>query len=228
MFIGHYAVALGAKRVSPGVSLGTLFLATQMVDLLWPLFLLLGFEHVRIDPGNTVMTPLDFYDYPITHSLLGAVAWSLLTGLLYYGFRSNIRNTLVIACTVFSHWILDLLTHRPDLPLGFGSTVYVGLGLWNSLWGTLLLELCLFLAGLFLYVRCTRARDRIGSYGFWSLAVVLVLIYAGNLFGPPPPNESAIAVAGNAGWVFVFWAYLVDRHREPLTGIPRTPDVKRT
>ncbi len=225
MFIGHYAVALGAKRAAPGVSLGTLFLATQMVDLLWPLFLLLGFEHVRIDPGNTVMTPLDFYDYPITHSLLGAVAWSLLTGLLYYGFRSNVRNALVVAGTVLSHWILDLLTHRPDLPLGFGSTVYVGLGLWNSLWGTLLLELCLFLAGLFLYTGCTRARDRYGSYGLWSLAAILLLVYAGNIFGPPPPSEAAIAIAGNAGWVFVVWAYVVDRHREPLNGITRTQQV---
>lgn len=228
MFIGHYAVALGAKKVAPGVSLGTLFLATQMVDLLWPLFLLLGFEHVRIDPGNTVMTPLDFYDYPITHSLLGAVAWSLLTGLLYYGFRSNVRNALVVAGAVISHWILDLLTHRPDLPLGFGSTVYVGLGLWNSLWGTLLLELSLFLAGLFLYAGCTRARDRYGSYGLWSLAAVLLLIYAGNLFGPPPPSEAAIALAGNASWLFVFWAYGVDRHREPGEGGTRTPHPARS
>jgi len=221
MFIGHYAVAFGAKRAAPGVSLGMLFLATQLVDLLWPLFLLLDLEHVRIDPGNTVMTPLDFYDYPITHSLLGAVAWSLLTGLLYYGFRNNFRNALVVAGTVFSHWILDLLTHRPDLPLGFGSTVYVGLGLWNSLWGTLLLELCLFLAGLFLYAGCTRARDRYGSYGLWSLAAVLLLIYAGNLFGPPPPSEAAIALAGNVSWVFVIWAYVVDRHRDFLTGETR-------
>lgn len=228
MFIGHYAVALGAKRVAPGVSLGTLFFATQMVDLLWPLFLLLGFEHVRIDPGNTVMTPLDFYDYPITHSLLGAVAWSLLTGLLYYGFRSNIRNALVVAGTVLSHWILDLLTHRPDLPLGFGSTVYVGLGLWNSLWGTLLLELGLFLSGLFLYARYTGARDRFGSYGLWSLTLVLMLIYAGNLFGPPPPSEAAIALAGNFSWVFVIWAYGVDRHRDPLTGNTRIPHAART
>ena len=228
MFIGHYAVALGAKRAAPGVSLGTLFLATQLVDLLWPLFLLLGFEHVRIDPGNTVMTPLDFYDYPFTHSLTGALAWSLLTGLVYYGFRSKVRNALVIAGTVFSHWILDLLTHRPDLPLGFGNTVYVGLGLWNSLWGTLLLELGLFLAGLVLYLRCTRARDRYGSYGLWSLLVILVLIYAGNVFGPPPPSEAAIAIAGNAAWLFVFWAYVVDRHREPLTDITRIPHTSGT
>jgi membrane-bound metal-dependent hydrolase YbcI (DUF457 family) len=223
MFIGHYAVALGAKRAAPDVSLGTLFLASQLVDLLWPLFLLLGFEHVRIDPGNTVMTPLDFYDYPFTHSLPGALAWSLLTGLVYYGFRGKVRNALVVAGTVFSHWILDLLTHRPDLQLGFGNTVYVGLGLWNSLWGTLLLELSLFLAGLVLYLRCTRARDRYGSYGLWSLLAVLLLVYAGNLFGPPPPSEAAIAIAGNAAWLFVFWAYVVGRHREPLSQIIRTP-----
>lgn len=228
MFIGHYAVAFGVKRAAPDVSLGTLFLATQLVDLLWPLFLLLGFEHVRIDPGNTLMTPLDFYDYPFTHGLPGALAWSLLTGLVYYGFRSKVRNALVVAGTVFSHWILDLLTHRPDLPLGFGNTVYVGLGLWNSLWGTLLLELGLFGSGLFLYVQYTRARDRYGSYGLWSLASVLLLIYAANLFGPPPPSETAIALAGNASWVFVIWAYVVDRHRDSLTGDIRTRYSART
>src|SRR3989339_132004 len=121
MFIGHYAVALAAKKGAPKVSLGTLFIAAQLVDLLWPLFLLLGLEHVRIDPGNTAFTPLDFYDYPITHSLVGAVGWSMLLGGVYYGFRRERKSAVVIGLVVFSHWILDLITHRPDLPLGLGG-----------------------------------------------------------------------------------------------------------
>lgn len=217
MFIGHYAVALAAKKASPKVSLGTLFLAAQFVDLLWPLLLLLGLEHVRVAPGNTAITPLEFYDYPITHSLLAAVGWSCALGFLYYGFQRQVRSATVVGLAVFSHWILDFITHRPDLSLGLGGNTYFGLGLWNSVAGTLVVEVGLYLAGISLYVRTTTARDRIGSIGFWSLVGLLGLIYAANLLGPPPPDASMIAVAGNASWLFVLWAYWVDRHRSVRT-----------
>jgi hypothetical protein len=213
MFIGHYAVALGAKKAAPKLSLGTLFLATQLVDLLWPLFVLLGWEHVRISPGITVVTPLDFYDYPWTHSLLGALFWSAALAGAYFGVKRDARNAIIVGAAVFSHWVLDFLTHRPDLPIGFGG-MYVGLGLWNSIVGTLVVEVGLFVGGIFLYVRSTKAKDRIGSLGFWALVALLSLIYVGNLFGPPPPDVSMIAVAGNALWIFVLWAYWVDKHRE--------------
>jgi hypothetical protein len=215
MFIGHYAVALASKKAAPKVSLGTLFLATQLVDLLWPLFLLFGIEHVRIDPGNTAFTPLDFHDYPVTHSLLGAIGWSLMAGAVYYGFQRDRRNAIIIGLGVFSHWILDLLTHRPDLPLGFGNTLFFGLGLWNSVPGTIVVETLLYAAGIMLYLRSTSANDRVGSIGFWLLIGLLFIIYIGNIFGPPPPNEASIAILGNASWLFVIWAYWVDRHRTP-------------
>jgi len=214
MFIGHYAVALAAKKGAPKVSLGTLFIAAQLVDLLWPLFLLLGLEHVRIDPGNTAFTPLDFYDYPITHSLVGAVGWSMLLGGVYYGFRRERKSAVVIGLVVFSHWILDLITHRPDLPLGLGGDQMFGLGLWNSLEGTLVVEIGLFAGGIILYLKSTEAKDRTGRYAFWGLIGVLGLIHIGNIFGPPPPDKLAIAIAGNALWLFVLWAYWIDRHRE--------------
>jgi hypothetical protein len=213
MFLGHYAVGLASKKVVPKVSLGTLFLAAQLVDLLWPLFLLLGLEHVRIDPLNTAITPLDFYDYPITHSLVGAVLWSCATGLIYTLLKRDKRTAVVIGLVVLSHWILDLITHRPDLPLGLGGSTYFGLGLWNSVFGTLVAEFGLFAAGIILYTRATTAKDRIGSIGFWSLTGTLALIYIGNIAGPPPPSASVIAVAGNASWLFVLWAFWVDRHR---------------
>jgi hypothetical protein len=213
MFLGHYAIGLASKKALPKVSLGTLFLAAQLVDLLWPLFLLLGLEHVRIDPHNTAMTPLDFYDYPITHSLIGAILWSCALGLIYTVLKKDKRAALILGLVVFSHWILDLITHRPDLSLGLGGGTYFGLGLWNSVPGTLVAEFGLFAAGIILYTRTTTAKDRIGSIGFWSLIVILALIYVGNVAGPPPPSASIIAIAGNASWLFILWAYWVDKHR---------------
>ena len=213
MFLGHYAVGLAAKKAVPKVSLGTLFLAGQLVDLLWPVFLLLGLEHVKIDPGNTVVTPLDFYDYPITHSLVGAILWSCVLGSAYFFLRKEKRTAALIGLVVFSHWILDLVTHRPDLSLGFGGSTFFGLGLWNSLIGTIIVEVGIFAGGVFLYARTTTAKDRIGSIGFWALVGILALIYVGNIAGPPPPSTSIIAVAANASWLFVLWAYWIDKHR---------------
>src|SRR5580765_1684017 len=187
MFIGHFAVGLAAKRVAPSVSLGTLFVACELVDLLWPVFLLAGIERVRIDPGNTAFTPLDFLSYPWTHSLLMSAAWAALAGVLYLLIRKNARAAIVVGLVVLSHWFLDLVAHRPDLPLAPGGAVY-GLGLWNSVPATLLVEGLLFAAGLAVYLKSTRAKDRAGSLGFWALVGVLIVCYLGAAFGPPPPN----------------------------------------
>jgi hypothetical protein len=213
MFLGHYGVAFVAKKTAPEASLGTMFLAAQFVDLLWPLFLLFGFEHVRISPGITTVTPLDFYDYPYTHSLLGVIGWSLVLGVGLYVVRKDFRIGIVVALCTFSHWILDFIVHRPDLPFGLWGSTTFGLGLWNSVVWTLVVEFTLFLGGALLYWRSSKARDKVGSIGFLSLVLVLVGIYLLNLFGPPPPDERTIAIAGNAAWLFVLWAYWVDRHR---------------
>jgi membrane-bound metal-dependent hydrolase YbcI (DUF457 family) len=220
MFLGHFAVSFAAKKPAPRVSLGTFFMAAQLIDLLWPLFLLLGFEHASIDIGNTVVTPLNFYDYPFTHSLAGVVLWSCAFGLLYYAVKRNRQNALIVGATVSTHWILDLLTHRPDLPLWFSGGPYVGIGLWNSLAGTVLVEVGLFALGVFFYVTTTKPKDKIGSIGFWSLAAFLALTYFANLAGPPPPDVMTIAVAGNATWLLVAWAYWIDRHREIRPTVP--------
>lgn len=217
MFLGHYGVALAAKKVAPRVSLGTLILSTQLADLLWPVFLLLGLEHVRIDPGNTTVTPLDFTDYPITHSLAGSLAWSVLLGVVYFLLRRHPRGAWVVGIGVFSHWVLDLLVHRPDLPLLPGSAARVGLGLWNSLPVTLVLEFGLLLAGVLLYTGATTPTDRTGRVALWALVGLLALIYLANVFGPPPPGETVIAYAGLAGWLFVPWGYWIDRHRTART-----------
>lgn len=213
MFIGHFAVAFAAKKVAPQTSLGTLFLGAQFVDLLWPALMVLGLEHARIDPGNTAVTPLDFYDYPISHGFLAVLIWSVVVGGVYFALRRYKQGAWVLGLCVLSHWVLDFLTHRPDLPLGFGESAKVGLGLWNSPFGTVLVEAGLFIAGVTLYLLTTRQKDRIGLFGFWALVVFLVAIYVGNIAGPPPPDISIVAVAGNASWLFVVWAYWVDKHR---------------
>ncbi len=216
MFIGHFAVGLGLKRFAPRVSLGTLFLAAQFIDLLWPSLLLLGLERVEIAPGITQVTPLDFTHYPISHSLLAVIGWALLFALVYFFLSRSHRAAIAIAAAVLSHWLLDLLTHRPDLPLYPGNSPHFGFGLWNSLAATLAVEIPIFALGIYLYLRCTTARDRVGSVGLWALLIFLLAVYLGNLFGEPPPNVTALAWVGQAQWLLIAWGYWVDRHRRTL------------
>jgi len=216
MFIGHFGVAFGAKRAARRVSLGTLFLAAQFIDLLWPIFLLVGLERVRIAPGITRVTPLDFEHYPISHSLLAVLGWAVLLGCAHFLLRRERRAALIVAALVLSHWLLDLLVHRPDLPLAPGVNTLVGFGAWYSMPVTLLLEVPLFLAGVWLYARVTIAKDGRGRWALWALVAFLLVIHAANLFGPPPPDVTAIAWAGQLQWLLVIWAYWVDRHRSTL------------
>jgi hypothetical protein len=216
MFVGHFGVGFGAKAAAPGASLGTLFLAAQFLDLLWPSLLLAGLEQVRIAPGITRVTPLDFTHYPISHSLAAAAGWGVLFGLLYGALRRDRRAGAIVGAAVVSHWVLDLVVHRPDLPLFPGGAERLGFGLWQSLAGTLAVELPLFLAGVWWYVRSTRSLDRAGTWGLFGLAVLLLAIYGANLAGPPPPSVAAIAWIGQAQWLLVVWGYWIDRHRVAL------------
>ena len=215
MFLGHYALAFGAKRIAPAVSLGTLFLACQFADLLWPSLVALGIETVEIDPGNTLVTPLNFVSYPYSHSLVMLVAWAALFGLAYRAIKGwHPIAIYTVAALVFSHFILDVITHRPDLPITLSGSRRLGFGLWNHPGPTLAIESALFIVGTAIYASVTRARDRIGRVGFLALIVVLVAIYFAALYGPPPPSASAVAGAGHLSWLFVIWAYWIDRHRE--------------
>lgn len=213
MFIGHFGLGFAAKRVAPRVSLGTAFLAAQFVDLLWPTLLLLGLESVRIAPGATAVTPLIFEHYPISHSLVAVIGWALALGIAYWLARRNIRGAFIVAALVVSHWLLDAIVHVPDLPLLPGADAMAGLGLWQSKAATLAVEIPIFAAGVWLYVRSTRARDKAGRYGLMGLVAFLALAHAGNVFGAPPPSVTAIAWVGQAQWLLVAWAYWVDAHR---------------
>jgi len=212
LLIGHFAVALGAKKAAPKASLGTLFLAVQLADLLWPIFLLLGWEQVRIAPGNTAFTPLDFVSYPYSHSLLAELLWGTLLALLYFALRRDARAAVIVGLCVPSHWLLDFIAHRPDMPIVPGGPRY-GLGLWNSPPATLAVEIVLYALGIAIYLKATRASDRTGVYALWSLLVFLFVIYLGNAFGPPPPNVTMLAFTALALWLTVPWAAWADRHR---------------
>lgn len=220
MFIGHFGAGLAGKKVDSRPSLGTMFLAAQWVDLIWPVLLLLGIERVQIDPGNTVMTPLNFTYYPYTHSLFFVIIWGILFGAIYYAFKKNLRGSLLLGGLVLSHWVLDLLVHRPDLPLVPWSNVKVGLGLWNNMLISLLLELFIFGVGAYFYIRATRSENRVGKIGMWSLLVFLVLVYFSNVFGSAPPSVNALAIVGLSQWILVAWGYWVDRNRETVAGAP--------
>jgi hypothetical protein len=218
MFIGHLGVGLAVKRVAPGPSLGTALLAAQWADGIWPVFVLLGLEHVEISPGITKVTPLDFVSYPWSHSLLADVGWAALFAVVYGTLRKDWPGAGWLAALVMSHWVLDVIAHRPDMPTWPGGPK-LGLGLWNSVVGSLIVEFALYGAGIWLYVRSTRTRDALGSALFWIFIVVLGGIYVASVFGPPPPSERALAFTGLAGWLFVAWAYWIDRHRVPAAAI---------
>jgi hypothetical protein len=215
MFLGHFGAAFALKRLEPKLSLGTLFLAVQLPDLLWGAFLLTGWEQVRIDPGYTAVTPLQFVHYPISHSLLGMAGWSVAMAAAYYSWptRDTSRHwqaAVLVGLAVLSHYLLDLIVHVPDLPLDGSSPVRLGLGLWNHPVATLLLELASFAAGVAVYVafRSTRHPARPGR--LVSLAAVLVAVYLLSFFGPPPPSVMAIAVTDIVGLLllvaFAAWA----------------------
>jgi hypothetical protein len=222
MFIGHYAVALAAKKAAPKPSLGTLIIAAQFLDLLFPILVLVGLEHVRPDPGNTAFTPYDFYDYPISHSLATSIVWSIAFGLIYFAIRRDRKGSWVLGVCVLSHWILDAISHGPDMPIAPGLSAYVGLGLWNSIPATVVVEGGMFVIGVVLYARTTVAKDRTGTYAFWGLIAFLALVYAGNAINRKPASESAMGIVGLAAVIIILWAYWIDHHRRLRTENPVT------
>ncbi len=218
MFIGHFGVGFAAKKADRKPSLGTYFMAAQFIDLLWPLFLLFGLERVQIDPGNTAFTPLNFIYYPFTHSFIGVLFWAVLFGIVYFFIRKNIKTALLMGGLVLSHWLLDLIVHRPDLPLAPWSSLKVGFGLWNTIILTIIVEGLIFAGGVLLYLKATTAENKSGKYGLWGLVIFLVIIYVMNIFGPPPASAEPIAYVGMSLWLLVAWAYWVDRNRSHDSG----------
>lgn len=218
MFIGHFAVGLAAKRAAPKTSLGLLLAAPLLADLLWPLFLLLGWEHVGINPDGPPFLKLDFLDYPYSHSLLMDCVWAALFAGAYYAVTRYRPGALLISLGVVSHWVLDVVTHVPDMPLGpGGSSAKVGLGLWQSVPGTMAVEIGMFAIGSTLYLTATRGRDAVGRYAVVAMIAVLFLLYVFTVNAAPPPTVRALGLGGLIfGALFPLWAWWGDRHREPV------------
>lgn len=215
MVLGHFGVGLGAKKFAPSLSLGLLFMAAQWVDLLWPVLLLLNVEHVDINKSDPHF-PLEFTSYPITHSLLMGIVWGACFGLIHFLIKKDWRSAIVLAICVPSHWLLDLIVHKPDLPLFPGDSPRVGLGLWSSPLLTAIAEGAIFLIGLLLYLRATRAKDRQGKWGLWLLVFLLVANQVAGALSPLPPSAHAIGWAAQYQWIFILLGFWVDKHRSPL------------
>lgn len=217
MFVGHFGVGLAAKRIAPRTSLGWLIAAPLLLDLLWPIFLLLGWETVLVEPGATVVTPFVFVSYPISHSLIATVGWGALLGVGYWMVTRYTRGALVIGAGVVSHWFLDWVVHAPDMALYPGGAKY-GLGLWNSVAATVAIEALVLGGGVWLYARSTRATTRGGQLGWWAFVAFLVAVYATNLLGPPPSRVEEVAFVTLSLWVMPLWAWGFDRKRIIATG----------
>ena len=201
MFIGHYGVALVAKKVDKNISLGLLFFATQFVDILFFVLILMGIERMSIVPGITAANPLDFTYYPYSHSLTASLLWAglffavLKIRPLKSGSQNN-RIALVVAAIVLSHFFLDVIVHRPDLPL-FGDDSYkLGLGLWNYVISSSLIEILILVAGLWLYLKSTKGITFGGEYGMIIFSVFLIVMLMTSLFIPPPPDIMGLAIFG--------------------------------
>jgi len=217
MFIGHFAVAFAAKKVAPKASLGTLVLAAAFLDVIWPVLVLLGIERFRIVPGFTAVNPFDFTYYPWSHSLLMTIVWSLLFGLVYFAASRDRAGAMWVGIVVASHWVLDFVSHRPDMPLYPGGRQKLGLSLWQSIPATFAVEGLMFAAGIAIYVQATKSRDRIGSIAWWAFVALLIALYIPGPWASRPSSESSVAIFGIiALLIFGPWAYWIDRHREPV------------
>lgn len=217
MFVGHFALGFGAKKFAPEVSLGILFLACQLADLIWPNLVLMGIETLSIQPGITAMTPLEFSSYPYSHSLIALLLWGLIFASVHMVLsHSGFKAAFVIAALVLSHWVLDVLTHRPDMPITLGEAPKIGARLWDYPSVAIPVELLLFGIGVWFYSRCTRPLNRKGSIGLWVLTLFLLTVYLANIFGPPPPSPTAAAWSAQAMWLIVALGFWIDRNRSSV------------
>jgi hypothetical protein len=218
MFVGHYGVSFAASRADRRLPLWLTFLSVQWVDVMWAIFVLTGVEKVRIVPGITATNPLDLYYMPFTHSLTASLGWSVLAALAFAWLKrpaGQWKSAALLGATVFSHWVLDFIVHRPDLPL-YDNTAKVGLSLWNYPAPAFLLEAAILFAGLFFYWRCVPTRGR--KILLVVFGLFMLLIQASVFFGPPPSSSREIAMMALISYAAFAWgAYRITRvHAEPV------------
>jgi hypothetical protein len=211
MFVGHYGVSFAARRLAAQVPLWVWFIAVQWMDVVWSVLVLLDIEKLRIVPGFTQANALDLYYMPYTHGLPGSIVLSLVLGAIVALFipTNRARTLLLVAAASFSHWVLDLLVHVPDLPL-YDNSAKLGLGLWRHVILSFPLELMLLGFGAWFYSRAMIFKSARGRYAFWGFVGLLVIVQVYANFGPPPSSPQIMAVmalglyvgtALLAGWV---------------------------
>lgn len=211
MFVGHIAVALAGKRKAPAVNLAWLVAGVTALDLLWPVFLLTGIESATVQQGATAFTPIVFDSYPWSHSLVMSVVWGIVLVAIARAAGLPSAATPLLVLMVVSHWFLDFFTHAPDMPLWPGSAKY-GLGLWNSIPATLIVEGAIWIVGIAMYLRVRKEQGARVSWWFWSLVGITTLMWASGPF-QSPPSQSALGWFALVGWIMVPWAWLADRAR---------------
>lgn len=217
MLVGHFAVGLAAKRIAPLVSVGTLVLASTMADLLWCIFMIAGIEHVQFKSGVGAANYFAAPDIVMSHSLLMDGVWAGLLASVYFLRRRSSRGAWVVFGVVVSHWLLDWISHPPDMPISPGLQVYLGLGLWGSIPAAVIVEGGFWLLAVIIYSRATQAKNRIGSYAYWSVVALLTLAWYNNLAGPPPRDPHAAPFVSLLFFsMAVAWAYWMDRARPCL------------
>jgi len=216
LFVGHFAVGFASKRLAPSASLATLIAASVFLDVLFTVLLLTDVEHVRVAADVTQVMPFDAHDYPWSHGLLMSMVWGIVLAATHFARKRNPAVAVVLGVGVFSHFILDWITHRSDMPLFPGGSTRVGLGLWNHRVATLLVEGALFVAGVALYATGTRARDRSGTIGLWLYVALLSAVYLASIFGPPPTDLTRAAMVSLVANLLFVWVAWFDRHREAL------------
>ena len=218
MFVGHYGPSYVIKAAQPAIPLWLLFIAVQLVDVAWSMLIMLGIEKARIVPGITASNPFDLYYMPYTHSFVAAILWSVAAGGLcnvLFGLRKW-SAAVWIGAAVFSHWILDWVVHRPDLPL-YDDTVKVGLGIWNYPMIALILEALLLFGGMFIYMRRTTAVNALGRIGPPGFGILMIAIQTYIFFGPPPASSDELAVTAIASYlVFAVVIWWLDRQRRDV------------
>jgi len=216
MFVGHYSVAFAVKSEQNKIPLWVLFVAVQLLDFIWAPLVLLGIEKMRITPGITAANPLDLYYMPYTHSLIGALAWSALAFLVYkVTSRTKVAAGLIVALAVFSHWILDLIVHRPDLAI-YDDTLKVGFGLWNYRGLEFGLEMVILIGGIIIYLKRNVVRSVVRKYSLIIFGVLLILIQTGNTFvSRPLSSDHAVAFTALISYtLFTAVAFLLEKKRK--------------
>jgi len=216
MLVGHYSVALIAKRLEPRLPLGTATFAAMLADFLWCVFMIGGIEEVRIKPGLTLSSAMRAVDVlqaariQFSHSLATDIVWAALFGGIYFFYRRNLPGAYILFGVVLSHWLLDFASHPPDMPLAPGLDRYFGLGLWTSVRATIVVEGFLWLLAIMLYASNTRPK-RAAKVVFFGGAALLTLVWLGNIAGPPPSNLRIIGYSSLAFFsLTVAWAYWVE------------------